>query len=129
MELQTEGRLGFGFPEDEPRQQTDTHQRSCAPQKVDATSRCNFFEPIFMVQPAENISRSYPAMVCQLMAMDAWARPRPALGIRNTWSQARMGSSLIVQVDNLIPILLNCEKSVIRGIRGMGVLSGFMERW
>ena len=37
-------------------------QVGCAPQKVDATSRSNFFEPIFMVQPAENISRSYPAI-------------------------------------------------------------------
>jgi hypothetical protein len=36
----------------------------CAPQKVDATSRSNFFEPIFMVQSAENISRSYPAIGC-----------------------------------------------------------------
>jgi hypothetical protein len=34
----------------------------CAPQKVDATSRSNFFKPIFMVQPAENVSRSYPAI-------------------------------------------------------------------
>ena len=74
----------------------------CAPQKVDATSRCNFFEPIFMVQPAENISRSYPAIAWQLLAMDAWARPRPAAGIRNAWSQARMGSSLIV-VGNPLP--------------------------
>jgi hypothetical protein len=44
-----------------------------------------------MVQPAENISRSYPAIAWQLMAMDAWARLRPAVGIRNAWSQARMG--------------------------------------
>ena len=34
----------------------------------------------------------------------------------------------MVQVDNLIPIVLNWERSVIRGIRGMGVRSGFMER-
>jgi hypothetical protein len=81
-----------------------------------------------MVQPAENVSRCDPAIAWQLMAMDAWARPRSAVGIRNAWSQARMGSSLIVQVDNLIPIVLNRERSVIRGIRGMGVLSGFMER-
>ena len=74
----------------------------CAPQKVDATSRSNFFEPIFMVQPAENISRSDPAIAWQLMAMDAWARPRSAVGIRNAWPQARMGSSLIV-VGNPLP--------------------------
>jgi hypothetical protein len=55
-----------------------------------------------MVQPTKNISRSYPAIVRQLMAMDAWTRPRPALGIRNAWSQARMGSSLIV-VANPLP--------------------------
>jgi hypothetical protein len=74
----------------------------CAPQKVDATSRSNFFEPIFMVQPAENISRSYPAIAWQLMAMDTWARPRPAVGIRNAWSQARVRSSPIV-VANPLP--------------------------
>src|SRR5438067_7592564 len=49
---------------------------ACAPQKVDPTSRCNFFEPVFMVQPAKNISRSYPAFGRQFMPMDAWARPR-----------------------------------------------------
>ena len=55
-----------------------------------------------MVQPAENISRSYPAIGWQLMPMDAWARPRPAVGIRNAWPQARMRSSLIV-VGNPLP--------------------------
>jgi hypothetical protein len=55
-----------------------------------------------MVQPAENISRSYPAIAWQLMTMDTWARPRPAVGIRNAWSQARMGSPLIV-VGNPLP--------------------------
>ena len=55
-----------------------------------------------MVQPAENISRFYPAIARQLMAMDTWARPRPAVGIRYAWSQARMGSSLIV-VGNPLP--------------------------
>ena len=75
---------------------------TCAPQKVDATSRCNFFEPAFMVQPAENILRSYPAIGWQLMPMDAWARPRSTARIRNAGSQARMGSSLIV-VGNPLP--------------------------
>ena len=42
--------------------------------------------------------------------------------------QRQMSSRLFVQVDNLIPIVLNRERSVIHGIRGMGVLSGFMER-
>jgi hypothetical protein len=39
-----------------------------------------------------------------------------------------MGAVVVIQVDNLIPIVLNRERSVIRGIRGMGVRSGFMER-
>jgi hypothetical protein len=68
----------------------------CAPQKVDPTSRCNFFEPVFMVQPAENILHSYPAIGWQLMPMDAWARPRSTTRIRDSGSQARMWSSLIV---------------------------------
>jgi hypothetical protein len=54
-----------------------------------------------MVQPAENISRSYPAIGWQLMPMDARARPRPAVGIRNAWPQARVGSSLIVMGNPL----------------------------
>jgi hypothetical protein len=29
-----------------------------APQTLDATLHCNFYKPKFMVQPAENISRS-----------------------------------------------------------------------
>jgi hypothetical protein len=41
----------------------------CAPQKVNPASRCNFFEPVFMVQPTENIVRSYPAVAWQLMPM------------------------------------------------------------
>jgi hypothetical protein len=47
---------------------------------------------------------------------------------RRVLREAEMRSVLMVQVDNLIPIVLNRERSVIRGIRGMGVLSGFMER-
>ena len=74
----------------------------CAPQKVDATSRSNFFEPIFMVQPAENISRSYPAIGWQLMPVDSRARLRSIARIRDSGSQARMGSSLIV-VGNPLP--------------------------
>jgi hypothetical protein len=41
--------------------------------------------------------------------------------------QTQMGPIFVVQVDNLIPIVLNRERCVIRGIRGMGVRSGFME--
>jgi hypothetical protein len=41
--------------------------------------------------------------------------------------EAQVRSIIMVQVDNLIPIVRSRERSVIRGIRGMGVLSGFME--
>ena len=75
---------------------------TCAPQKVDPTSRCNFFEPVFMVRPADNIFRSYPAIGWQPTAMDAWARPRSTTRIRDSESQARMLSSLIV-VGNPLP--------------------------
>jgi hypothetical protein len=40
---------------------------SCTPQKHHAISRGNFFQPIFMVQPAENILASEPAGSWQLM--------------------------------------------------------------
>ena len=60
--------------------------------------------------------------------------PAPAPWVDSHWTtgwrvlgQPQMGSIFMVQVDNQIPIVLNCEKSIIRGIRGMGVLSGFME--
>jgi hypothetical protein len=55
-----------------------------------------------MVQPAENISRSYPAIGWQLMPVDSRARPRSIARIRDSGSQARMGSSLIV-VGNPLP--------------------------
>src|SRR5260370_36576809 len=74
----------------------------CAAEEGDATTPCNFFEPVFMVQPAENILRSYPAIGWQLMAMDAWARPRSTTRIRDAGSQARMWSSPIV-VGNPLP--------------------------
>jgi hypothetical protein len=38
-----------------------------------------------------------------------------------------MGAVLVIQVDNLIPIVLNYKRSLIRGIRGTDVLSGYME--
>jgi len=55
-----------------------------------------------MVQPAENTSRSYPAIGWQLMPVDSRARPRSIARIRDSGSQARMGSSLIV-VGNPLP--------------------------
>jgi hypothetical protein len=55
-----------------------------------------------MVQPAENILRSYPAIGWQLMPMDAWAQPQSTSRIWESGSQARMGSSLIV-VSNPVP--------------------------
>jgi hypothetical protein len=55
-----------------------------------------------MVQPAKNISRSYPAIGRQFMPMDAWVRPRSTTRIRYPGSQVRMWSSLIV-VGNPLP--------------------------
>jgi hypothetical protein len=74
----------------------------CAPQKFDPTSRCNFFKPIFMVQPAENTLRSYPPIGRQFMPMDASERRRSITRIRHSGSQARMGAFLIV-VNNPLP--------------------------
>src|ERR1700736_2110187 len=56
--------------------------------------------------------------------------PRANCGWPTCWCVLRellMRPALVVQVDNLIPIVRSRERSVIRGIRGMGVLSGFME--
>lgn len=72
------------------------NESRCTPQKVNPTLGCNFFEPVFIAQPAKNILRSCSAIDGPLMPMDTWARSRPAVGIRNAWSQARVGSSLIV---------------------------------
>jgi hypothetical protein len=49
--------------------------------------------------------------------------------LRRVLSQRKMRSRLMVQVDNLIPIVLNRESFSIRGIRGVDVLSGFTERF
>ena len=48
---------------------------------------------------------------------------------RASLSQGQVRSGVVVQVDNQLPIVLNRESSFIRGIPGMGVLSGFMESW
>src|SRR5215831_7521731 len=42
----------------------------CTPQKHHPISRCDFFQPIFMVQPAENILDSDPAGGWQLMPLN-----------------------------------------------------------
>jgi len=49
--------------------------------------------------------------------------------LRSVLGQCQMGSGALVQVDNQIPIVVNRESSFIRGIPGIGVLSGFMEPW
>ena len=72
-----------------------------------------------MMQAAESRKGSYGA------SLSGTIRSQPA-----RWRilrQPQMRAIFMVQVDNLIPIVLNRERSVIRGIRGMGVLSGFME--
>lgn len=74
-----------------------------------------------MAQPTESGERLDPAY--KRRADRDW----PARG--RVLREPEVRPVLMVQVDNLIPIVLNCEKSVIRGIRGMGALSGFMERW
>jgi hypothetical protein len=43
--------------------------------------------------------------------------------------QRQVGARTLVQVDSLIPIVLNRESFSIRGIRGVDVLSGFTERF
>jgi hypothetical protein len=43
---------------------------TCTPQKHHPTSRSNFFQPVFMVQPAENILYSDPAGGWQLMPLN-----------------------------------------------------------
>jgi hypothetical protein len=91
----------------------------CAPQKIDPISSRNFFEPVFMVQPAENILRSYPSIGWQLMPMNVWPWPRSTTRIRDSGSQARMWSSMIVQPRYKTPIKLDFEKYSTAGTRGM----------
>jgi len=80
---------------------------ACAPRKTDPTSRRNFFEPVFMVQPAENILRSYPAIGWQLMPMNAWPWPSTAR-IRDSGAQACMWSSMIVAGNHSRRIVGRC---------------------
>jgi len=61
-----------------------------------------------MVQPAENISRSYPTIGWQLMPMDARARPRAAAGIRDSGSKVGGGVGRIVHFGK-IPVSTNAQ--------------------
>ena len=71
--------------------------------------------------------------VAVVQATDTWVRNYRAAAharlssTRRLFLQGQMSSVVVIQVDNLIPIVRSRERSVIRGIRGMGVLSGFME--
>jgi hypothetical protein len=71
---------------------------------------------VAMVQAAQSHMRNHLTGYC-----------RADSAARCFFVQTKMGSVFMVQVDNLIPIVLSREKSVIRGIRGMGVRSGFIE--
>jgi hypothetical protein len=54
---------------------------------------------------------------------------REAAAARRFLVESEMCTIFVVQVDNLIPIVLNRESFSIRGIRGVDVLSGFTERF
>src|ERR1700694_1375096 len=71
---------------------------------------------VAMVQPTQASPRDDLTLAC---------RTSPAR--RCLLLKPEVRSVVMVQVDNLIPIVRSRERSVIRGIRGMGVLSGFME--
>src|SRR5262249_60067263 len=72
----------------------------CTPQKSHAISRGNFFQPIFMVQPAENILDSDPGGCWQLMPLKF--RSREWIPTENAWPQAGVWASVIV-VGNPLP--------------------------
>ena len=74
---------------------------------------------VTMVQPAE--ARKGPNLASNFGSQ----RDRPTCW--RVLREPQMRPIVMVQVDNLIPIVLNRERCVIRGIRGMGVRSGFME--
>src|SRR5262245_29734224 len=74
--------------------------QSCTPQKSHAISRGNFFQPIFMVQPAENILGPDPGGCWQLMPLKF--RSREWFPTENAWPQAGVWASVIV-VGNPLP--------------------------
>ena len=48
--------------------------------------------------------------------------------VREARPEAGMWPTMVIQADNQIPIVRSRERSVIRGIRGVGVRSGFTEK-
>jgi hypothetical protein len=77
------------------------------------SSSCASFVP--MVQPADLRPLDHRTQFCRL---------NDAL-LRSVLGQRKMRARTTVQVDNQIPIVRSRERSVIRGIRGVGVRSGF----
>src|SRR5215472_16891466 len=75
---------------------------SCTPQKRHAISRGSFFQPIFMVQPAENILGPDPGGCWQLMPLKFRSREWFPTEIGNAWPQAGVWASVIV-VGNPLP--------------------------
>jgi hypothetical protein len=63
-------------------------RRDCTPQKHHPVSRSNFFQPVFMVQPAEDILDSDPASGWQLMPLNSRPTYWFSLEIWNAWPQA-----------------------------------------
>src|SRR5215472_16376381 len=82
---------------------------SCTPQKRHGISRGSFFQPIFMVQPAENILGPDPGGCWQLMPLKFRSREWFPTEIGNAWPQAGVWSSVIV-VGN--PLLYSAKKAM-----------------
>src|SRR5215475_15012544 len=74
----------------------------CTPQKHHPISRSRFLQPIFMVQPAENILDSDPGGGWQLIALNCRSPYWFPTKIWNAWPQAGVWASLIV-VGNPLP--------------------------
>src|SRR5262249_13380653 len=74
----------------------------CTPQKHRLTSGSNFFQPVFMLQPAENILDSDPANDWQLVPLTFRSPYWLPMEIWDAWPQARVWSSLVL-VGNPLP--------------------------
>jgi hypothetical protein len=74
------------------------------------TSRRHFFQPVFMVQPAENILDSDPAGGWQLMPLNCLSLYWLPMEIWNARPQARVWPSLIVVGD---PVPQDCSKMLL----------------